>query len=523
MSTSGKIWLAVILALAAAIRLLASYLQPAYVDEAFNQFVCATGPKGILDILRPDTHTPFLHLVMYPLTLLTDSIFVLRCPSIIFGILTIVLNYYIFRKFYDECIALWLTAFTALSYQLFMNDALFRPYSFLTFFMSMLWLAMLDVKDNKIPFEILGEHNYKLRWLLFSLICLICGSLHYVGTMVIFVCCVWAIIIKTTVNKKIIAVSGLIGCLPSLLWLIWTRMIPNPAVLNGVSVLSAQNIHNFVYNIAISYFSIPLYLLGWNLSDFINLGRGAAWGETFSLAATLISIVVNAFLWYYFFRGYMRLRRENCLGADLMAISLLFSPVMLSIAGFFFFVYWGHPRYVVPMTLPFIVLLFSGLGPKMQSFMKTAIVSGSAVLCLFFPFAPEMWNAYWQGVIDAINLIAEPNDIIIVHHPYSVYAFAKAYNPEGIDYKFEPGRGLVCQQHRVAGKLPVVALESWMLNDEFVKKIFIGHRLLFVVSQPHQQYLPDCLAKYYYPYLVYQHNCLIGWGIVDLVILEEKQ
>ena len=59
MSTSGKIWLAVILALAAAIRLLASYLQPAYVDEAFNQFVCAAGPKGILDILRPDTHTPF--------------------------------------------------------------------------------------------------------------------------------------------------------------------------------------------------------------------------------------------------------------------------------------------------------------------------------------------------------------------------------------------------------------------------------------------------------------------------------
>ncbi|MBQ7568559.1 hypothetical protein IJT17_07125 [bacterium] len=518
----SKRWLTIIVFLGVAIRLIASYVQPAYVDEAFNQCVCACGPEGILEIMRRDVHTPFLHLVMCPLVLLTQNIFWLRMPSVILGAATLVLSFYLMRRFFEQREALWLTALMALNYQLFVADAEFRPYGFLTCFMTLLWLGMLDIKDSRVPLAFVGEQRERLRWLLFGVVCLICGSIHYVGTIELFICCVWALAVDTSVSKRLIALLGFIGCLPSLLWLIWTRLIPHPAAVTGVDPLSAANVWHFVNEVAISYFSIPLYLLGWNLSDFVSLGRDTAWGEALSYAAPLASLIINGLLWYVMVLGYRRLVKQCAATAKLMALALLFPPFLLAGAAFFNFIYWGHPRYVVPMLAPFLVLLFSGLGAVSRKAFAAVAISGAAVMCAAFPFCNELWNAYWEGAVNKIDEISRPGDVLILQPPYSVYGFAMAYNPDGIRFEYKKGEELVCQQYPIPGKLPVLTLRPWMMSSTFVEKVLKGHRLVLVLSQRHSQYTLPFLEPYYTPEVVYKHNCIIGWGILDVVLLNEK-
>lgn len=526
MSTTNKRWLLGILIVGAAIRLIASYVQPAYVDEAYNQYLCAAGPGAVLDVMRFDTHTPCLQLLAYPLFWFTDSIFVLRLPAICFGLASLFLNYHIFRSFFEERWALWLTAFTALSYHIFMNDAEFRPYSPLTFCMTAMWAALLDIKNDRVPFAFLGAERLRLRWFAFAFICLGCGCLHYLGTMEVFAGSLWLLLFTKSAHRGRLAFYSAFCCVPSCIWLVWTRLAPHPALVKSSEIFSAENINHFINYVGIAYFAAPLYLLGWNVSDFVNLGRGQLWSEMIAPWASFVSIVVNAMLWYCVAKGYKCLAATRGEEAKLMAIALLFPPVLLCVAGLGNLISWGLTLYMVPMTVPYLVLLFSYLQDKVKYGLVLAMTVSAAAVCCLVPFWSETWNCDWDGAIAAIEDASRSEDIILLYPAYSGYSFAKAYNPQGIDFVFERGRGLQCRQHRVPGKLAVVGLESWMFNQQFADKVFKGRRLFLIVSQFYNLTAANLewhwLLQNYEAKKIYHHNSLIGWGFADVFLLEEK-
>lgn len=524
MTAEGRRWLTVILLLGAVIRLTAAYVQPAYVDEAYNQYLCAAGPEAILDVMRFDTHTPCLQLLAYPLISVTDNIFILRLPSIILGLAAVLLNFYLLRCFFEERWALWLTAFTALSYHIFMNDSEFRPYSALTFFMTALWLAMLDIKNGRVPFAALGKENIHLRWLCFALIGLGCGCVHYLGTMEVFACGLWCLLFTSSAYKKRIAVFCTLCCIPSALWLIWTRLAPHPALAGGAELLSAEHLSHFLNYVAIAYYSTPLYLMGWNLSDFVNLGRGSLWSGMLAPYAPLISLLLNLLLWCCVVKGYKLLRAVRGEEAKLMALALFFPPALLLAAGLGNLISWGLTLYMVPMTVPYLVFLFSCIRSRAKYVLASAMIGSAAVICCAFPFWSEAWNCDWEGVVSVIEKNWEEDGIILLYPAYSAYSFARVYNPQGIDFVFERNKGLQCRQQRIPGKLAVVGLEKWMLDSRFCSRVLQGHRVFLVVSQYYNLTADDAewrwLLQHYDASVLYRHNSLMGWAFADVLLLK---
>ena len=174
--------------LAGTIRILASVLQPAYIDEAYNQYLCQAGPRAIVELMKLDNHTPLLQLALYPLSKLTDNIFFMRLPEVIFSLGTIAISHRIFRTYLDKNTSLWLTLFISINYPIWISDAQFRPYAPLTFGLSALWWGMFSVLQNRAPFTEDSNSNTTRKWLLFSLVCLLCGSIHFLGVISLFIC-----------------------------------------------------------------------------------------------------------------------------------------------------------------------------------------------------------------------------------------------------------------------------------------------------------------------------------------------
>ncbi|MBQ7568382.1 hypothetical protein IJT17_06210 [bacterium] len=474
-SARPGLWLGIILGIGLAIRLTASYIQPAFLDEAFVYWVTKAGWRAMADVLRYDTHTPAYNVLMYPLVQLTDSMFWLRLPSVLLSLGTVWLSYRLARRYCSEGTALTLSAFISFSYCVWLTDAQLRSYSPLMFLCTSLWLAMSDIKREGAPFIELPWP--RLRWPLFALASLLSSCIHVIGALMQGVIALFSFWLPSEERRRILICSAL-AILPCAAWFVFGR-----------SQAPLQFAHAETREYWLQFFFTPLYLFGLKSPNDV-LGFLGSYMPPEAAAAYLIPayLIGNALIWAALLWGGYRLGRQwGWEGWFLNAAFLL--PLLAILASCLLGLQPYAPRYAVTMTLPFLIALQELASRRAVRFLGQAALAWNVFICLLFPYCPQLWNQYWRTVTDFIDARAASGDIVCVYNPYAAYSFALAYDPQGAYYEFSheksSGYHVALRQRPDSAKLACYPLSLAMLNDSFLQSLG-KHRIFLVLCQRYQ-------------------------------------
>lgn len=512
-SVCNRYWLAAIVCLALVVRLTAAYLQPNYIDEGFNYYLCRAGIGSMIDAVKSDVHTPAAQLAVYPLTLLTHDIFLLRLPFVLAGTLSVVLSFYIFLYYVSERDALLLSLFLAVSYSLWNTDVLMRPYGPLHFFLTAVWLGILSCREHGCPYASSGQNKpARLRWALFALACLGAACFHLIGILVLAACAGCVVFAGGSRRRTVLLIIAL-SVVPSLLWFCWG---PMRVKMSG----GGQAAHAF--SIPATAANIPASILNIEALRGLLIGRQELWAEF--LQAHIVSAITGlggAALLICLYGAYVMMRRDAW-KACLALLNLVFPLAVLITAAKLGLMEMFYLRYALPLTVPFMCLLFCGCGDKAGKACHVVILSAAAVLCLCFPFRTQLWNQYWAGTFDFIEQRQRSYDVIFVNISYAVYSFSMAYNCENIDFSFT-GNQAACRQIVSAGKLPVYALSPKNCSPSMVEGL--GPMRIFLVlceSGYEDDYVLKWLLRYYRIADGMEYTNLHYWGSVRTVLLERR-
>ncbi len=465
--------LAIILLLGLAVRLMASYLQPAFLDEGFVYQVTKAGFSAIIDVIRYDTHPPTYNLLMYPLVQLTSSIFILRLPAVLLSLGTILLSFKLCRRFVSSEAALASAAFVALSYNVWLTDAQLRNYGPLMLLLTLLWLGMLDIRSQGSPFADCSL-NSKTRWALWALVALLTSSLHVLGSLCVGTCLLLGL---TLPRRRCLTLTWLaLALLPTIAWFLWGKFS---------SPLGQANTSNseFFYYLAF----IPLNLINLRSPEsIIEYLRAAPYIQTASPYIIAAYLLGNAILWaVYAYGWYSHCKRQpweaNLLGLSfLLPLLIIWFSCLLGLQPF-------SPRYAITLTVPFLLTFGAGLRPQLQRCWYKALLIVCLAIIAIFPFWTPLWNQCWKGTLDFIERVQQPGDFIGIYHPYAAYAFAMDYAPEDTRFTFTTDSYYHAhlEQREREDRLPLRMLSNSDINPEFYNYCQ-GRRLILILCQKHE-------------------------------------
>ncbi|MDO5297396.1 MAG: glycosyltransferase family 39 protein [bacterium] len=504
-------WLGIIFCSGLLIRLLASWLQPAFLDEAFVLYVTKGGWQAMINVLRYDTHTPVYNVLMYPLVMLTDDIFWLRLPSALCGLGTIILSYHLACRYCSRGTALVLSAFMALSYNVWLADAQLRNYGPLTFLCTVQWLGCSDINRCGVPFAKLPWPRW--RWPLYFITALLCSGIHVLGTIMQGVIALLSLWLPQPAQKRLLAASVL-AITPCAVWFIICR-----------TQSALQLIHSEIHEYAWQFCFTPLYLLNFKSpNDIVNYLGNYLPQENIIPYLVPVYLTANSALWIVFlYCGYKlgkRWRWEGWLlgSAFLAPLFAVLLSCLLNMQPY-------SPRYAVPMTLPFLLILEQINSAKLKTALISLILSWSIMLCSIFPFCHPIWNQYWQSTIEYIDAHSQAGDTIIVYNPYAIYSFVLAYDPQGTHFEFSHDRGyhVSLRQHPESKKLTCLPLSEALLDDNFLRRTR-GHRLFLVLCQRYQgDNSLSWLNERFQITDSYHFPSLTSWADAEVCILENKR
>ena len=471
-SGSNCRWLAAIVFAALLIRLLAAYLQPNYIDEGYNYYLCKAGIKTVIEEMKTDVHTPVTQIAVYPLTLITSDIFYLRLPSVFCSTLTVCLSFFLFRHFAEEHCALLLTLFTAVSYTLWNNDVLMRPYGPLTMFLVLVWLGMLGIYKQGVPYcTEIGRHP-RLCWTIFFIACLGAGSYHLLGCLALSVCVCCAAAMRScgTSAKRLAAGCIAAGILPSMLWFVWGPLkhkIESPATLIKTNIIS-------------DIIGIPTYLLNAASLKVLCNYTDALWALLLTPCLPKIMTAVSAAILALYMLGAYKLLRENLWTGCWLLVSFWGPVGVLLLGGKLGLIDFFQVRYAVPLLLPFVICLYSGCPSYCKKTLCCVLIAIGTAACLLFPNHSQLWNQYWQSAVDFIDQRQRPSDVICVNLAYTTYSFCMAYNCENISFIFQPEtKAVFSRQNSTPGKLLVYPLMPRSCSEDLLKAF--GEKRIFLV------------------------------------------
>ncbi len=516
-SARAKRWLGIIAVLGLIFRLLAAYLQPAFIDEGFVYYLTKTGIANTVHTLKIDAHPPTFNIIIYPLVMRTANIFLLRLPWVCLSILTIVLSFRLLRRFFDETDSLFLTALYASGCGIIITDAQLRTYGPLTLCLTVLWIGLLDIHQYGRPFPELSKRRASLGWGLLWLCGCAGAGLHYLGILSLAMCCIPTLFL--TGRKKLKTLFCLTSAaLPSSLWLIWSRMTsgfsPGP-VPTGLSMF---HFNHFYY--------IPACLLSLNINILKPLCADNLLGEILQYTVYQIALpLLTAALWIALISGWFRLAKRSPWTASLLGCNLIIAQVLLLGACVLGKLGYSQARYSLPMTVPFFILLFSGISEKNRRQWQAVFLVCSGCLLLLFPFYPPIWNQYWGATLKYINSIRQPNDIIAVCPAYTSHCFAMEYDPDNIAFTFDRDYKVGLKQKPSADKLPVILLDPAMRGQELLRDLR-GYRVILIMCQEKAFQDNGALLMWLDQYynLVGEHHFVSAWDWADVntYVLEAK-
>ncbi len=566
-SERGEKILFVIVGLGLLIRLLAAWLQPAFLDEGFVFHLTRSGLASTIHMLKIDAHPPTFNIIMYPLIQATDSIFLLRLPEVLLSLLTIVLSFQLSRRFLEESQALAATAFVALSYNIWLTDAQLRTYGPITLGLTLIWIGMLDIYRDGTPLSVLlpirtrwiqvltngmgiTTPDTRRNWILFAIIACGCASLHYLSVLVLFACFLMARALpikhlpypySDTNTIKITSLCLILSVIPVGIWLIWSRATCDftfPVSPAGFSQRHWQ-----------AFFSSPAAICNWELSGMPNLCADSLFGPALEAIFPILTEVLTGLLWIFFLLGWYRLAHEPSSEdehssedernseddmpqnstrrweANLLGLSTLLPILLLFLACVMGKLQYTQNRYAIPMSLPFIILSAQAFSASGRKRFLGCLLGLTVLLCVLFPFLPQLWNQNWQGTVDFIDKNHRPNDLIAIYNPYAGYSFAMAYDPEHTSFRFTDKYMVELVQNPDPAKAPLLLISQDILGPELLHDMR-GYRLILVLCQE-KFFLESAtilrwLSDYYEIVDSFHEPSLRSWADTSTYILERK-
>lgn len=513
LSIRNRNLLLVITALALLIRLISAYLQPNYIDEGFNYYLCKAGVSSILEVVKSDVHTPITQLAIYPLTRLTHDIFWLRLPFVFLGGLSVGLSYFVFCYYVKENDALLLALFLAVSYSFWDTDVLMRPYGPLNFFLMIVWLGLLSFHENGCPLAISSSYRaYKMRWLLFFLACLGAASFHCIGVLVL-AACAFSLFFSSQKKKYFMLSALILGVIPSVLWFVWGPVQQK---------LSSGPVNPHATHTFLTAVNIPAYIFNLDPLRGLLLGRQELWAAFLQNHALTLFSAFGGVIFVLCIYGTYAVMRENRWKAGLAFCNVVIPVGVLLFAAKAGFLEMFYLRYALPIALPLMCLLLNGCGKTLKRAFYALSLSAAAVICICYPFHNQLWNQYWESTFAFIEKHQQRYDLIFVNIPYTVYSFSMAYNCENIDYAFSNNQ-VSCTQTAAEGKLPVYTIAPKNCSPSLVDQL--GPMRIFLVlceSGYEDDYVLKYLMKYYRVVDAMEYTNLHYWGSVRTLLLERQ-
>lgn len=471
-------WLLVITLAGLTVRLAASWLQPAYPDEAFNYYICQRSCDYIMQIIIGDNHTPLLHFMLLPLMRTTRCFFLLRLPMALAGTFGILISYRLFRLEFSERESLLLTAVVACGYRIFINDSLVRPYGFLTVSFLAFWLGLSDICRDGRPFSFLNCSG-RVLWGLYLSVCLMMASIHVLGILIVFLSCFFVFKIPRGARCAAVITYAL-SVIPGVSWYVW-RMLSRPSG-NHVGVFSWKYLANLPL--------LPLCVLNLKLGDhdltdcsrlincFDNRDPGLLsflYNLQFDFSYRCFLYLLGIVLWGIAVWGVCRLSKRNVWTAAFCAV-MVFLPMSFLTAGVLLgYVNFYSERYFIPFTVPFLMLLSAAWQDRALLFHRALLVF-SLIICLAFPFCRFMWIDNWQSTVDFIDANKRDEDVIALYMAYPVYSFALAYDADNVRFNFIPE-----QDKHNPDKIPWYIFEPAMMNDHLLE-VMRRRRIFLIVT-----------------------------------------
>ena len=503
-----KYWLFIIVLAGAAVRLTAGWVQPAFIDEGFVYYVTKAGWRAMVDVLRYDTHTPVHNVLMYPWVCATDSIFWLRLPSALCGLGAVVLSYHLARRYCSAGTSLALSAFMALSYNVWLADAQLRNYGPLTLLCTVQLLCCSDIYRRGAPFADLPWS--RLRWPLYALTALLCSGIHVLGALTQSVMALFSFWLPSPAKKNLL-VTSILAVLPCVLWFTVCRSSSDLAM-----------VHEETREYALQFCFTPLYLLNLKSpNDLVNYFGHYLPGETIVPFILPAYLLFNGLFWLVLLYSWYKLVRRWKWEGWLLG-GVFFLPQLEVLLSCLLGMQPYSPRYAVPMTISFLLLCEQWDSEKLKLSFRQLALGWTVFLCLIFPFFPPLWLQYWQGAIDFIEAKSRPGDIVLLYNPGISYSFVWAYDPQGAYYEFSHDSGYhsALRQRPESPKLTCLPLSESLLTEDFLRSVK-DRRVFLVLCQRFQgDHSLELLDKRFKIADSYKFSSLTSWAEADVFLLE---
>ena len=525
-SDSYRNKLFIIIALGLSLRLMAAYLQPAFLDESYIYNVTKFSAEAIIAEACRDSHPPLYNLLMYPLVHAVNSAFILRLPCVLAGTAAICLAFLAGRRFGGERCGLILAAFMSCSYNNWLLDAQLRSYGLLD--CALLALLLMSLNIHAFGRPIPKTNSPITGWLVFTLTAVLCSSLHFTGALAVGCYFLMLLLLPPKSPHQ----SGRLPCLlllssllPSICWFIYTKT-------QAQSFFSQAHALGTNYR---EYLDIPAYLLSWQVYQYYVLDMQRYLSQSpnlLSAAATWLARCINPLYaifallaWYLLFRGIKTALAHNRSEA-LIALCPPIALALMLLTANTLHLQVLQKRHLLPLSpalLLFISLAAAAIEKKTRRNLLIFTILGSmAITAGLFPFNTKLWNQHWQGALNFLEQHRSKRDLILVYHGYAFYSFAQAYAPGQM--LLNPGTGQIKKAQDYGGPLilpltQALACQKFLEDSKEYNVYIVLNQYRYENAKDH---LFDWVAENFDFGESYHEDSYTSWAAVDVIRLIPK-
>ena len=480
--------LLLLMALGLAIRLGAAALQPNYIDEGFNFYICQQGLQSMYDHLKIDVHTPFVHLLNYPIAQCTSNIFWMRLLGVICGTLNIGVAFVLFRRFLSPQISLVLAAFLAVDFSLWQSDALFRPYGPLALAITAVSLGMVDILRTGIPFTSTPqERPASWPWPVFFLACLACASSHMLGILALIPCFIWGLFAVAPARRRTLTCI-VAGALPGIAWFVLGPFLHHP---------QAENVSNVTYLKWSPFLDVPSNILNLTILPTLYQGPNDDLAVFFRYASESATPWLNVILYAIFAWGIYGLWKKIPKEGSFLTMLVLVPTLMLALAIVLGKMKLFQSHYVTPFTPVILLLPAYVFAERFTKNLMSILIGVAGFIAICFPGNRLIWVQDWQSAFEFIEARQHAGDHVGVNIAYAFYSFAMAYDGDNIHFSYADGTENFSHTPS-PGKLVALPLRLEACNANLLD--YLGSNQLFLVlceSELDNRRVPLWLDQYY--------------------------
>jgi mannosyltransferase len=423
-----------LLTLAAALRLVNLSDRPLWYDEAFAVLYASQSMSEILygTLARVQGAAADVHPVLYYfalhgwMQLVGQTPLVVRMPSVLLGLGTVVAAWGLARELFDERVAVWAAAFTAASPFLIAYSQEARMYALLGFCSAaLLWAFARAARTGSlrawIAFVILGTltlYSHNLGFLTFVALGVFVVARALSGPPH------WALVVKTT----------LAGLIMAILWSPWLALVPSQfGKIEQAYWVTRPDLKTLVQTLIVFSF------------DFENaiFPRGLIAPALFGAVLLLVVVIVQLV------RALSQARHRAHEGAPAhfgvwLLATLAFAPLLM-----LFLVSQWRPVYVIRGLLPaaicYLILAAWAVTqmPRVARYTLSAILAGLVIATMASYYGYQDFPRGPFAQLDAmLHEKTEPGDVII--HDNKLSFFPAYYYDRSLPQSFvrdAPGSG----------------------------------------------------------------------------------